>query len=42
MVLLKGVLIHINPNQLNKVYKKISVYLKYILIAEYYNPYQLK
>ncbi|MBD5555782.1 MAG: pseudaminic acid biosynthesis-associated methylase [Roseburia sp.] len=34
-----GVLIHINPNELNNVYKKLYDYsLKYILIAEYYNP----
>lgn len=39
LVLIKGVLIHINPKYLNKVYKKLyeSTH-KYILIAEYYNP----
>lgn len=39
LVLLKGVLIHINPDVLEKVYKKIiSATRKYLLIAEYYNP----
>jgi len=39
LVLIKGVLIHINPNMLTKVYQKIfSAASKYILIAEYYNP----
>jgi spore coat polysaccharide biosynthesis protein SpsF len=39
LVLIKGVLIHINPNMLAKVYQKIySAASKYILIAEYYNP----
>ena len=43
LVLLKGVLIHINPNQLKKIYKKISTLSsKYVLIAEYYNPYPIK
>ena len=39
LVLIKGVLIHINPDQLNIVYKKLyqSTH-KYILICEYYNP----
>ena len=33
-----GLLIHINPNDLNKVYKNIfSLSKKYILIAEYFN-----
>ncbi len=32
-------LIHINPNELNNIYKKIFDYSKkYILIAEYFNP----
>lgn len=32
-------LIHINPNQLNDIYKKIyNISNKYILIAEYFNP----
>ena len=43
LVLLKGVLIHVNPNQLKKIYKKISTLSpKYVLIAEYYNPYPIK
>lgn len=37
--LIKGVLIHINPNELELVYEKLySTSNKYILIAEYYNP----
>lgn len=37
--LIKGVLIHINPNMLSKVYEKLyNSSSKYILIAEYYNP----
>ena len=43
LVLLKGVLIHINPNQLNKIYNKInSIASKYVLFAEYYNSYPIK
>lgn len=43
LVLVKGVLIHINPNQLKDVYKKIfNLSKKYILIAEYYSPYPTK
>jgi spore coat polysaccharide biosynthesis protein SpsF len=39
LVLIKGVLIHVNPKQLNKVYEKIfKLSKKYILIAEYYSP----
>ena len=39
LVFTKGVLIHINPNYLEEVYKKLYNYsIKYILIAEYYNP----
>ena len=39
LVLIKGVLIHINPEYLNIVYQKLyEASLKYILIAEYYNP----
>lgn len=39
LVLVKGVLIHINPKQLSKVYLKIkNLSKRYILIAEYYNP----
>jgi pseudaminic acid biosynthesis-associated methylase len=35
----KGVLIHINPNELEKVYQNLyDISNKYILIAEYYNP----
>jgi pseudaminic acid biosynthesis-associated methylase len=37
--LIKGVLIHINPEMLNIVYEKLyKASSKYILIAEYYNP----
>ena len=36
---IKGVLIHINPKMLNKVYDQLYISSKkYILIAEYYNP----
>ena len=43
LVLVKGVLIHINPKQLNKIYKKIhNLSKKYILIAEYYSPKPVK
>lgn len=36
---IKGVLIHINPEMLDKVYEKLyDLSNKYILIAEYYNP----
>ena len=39
LVLCKGILIHINPKQLNKIYNKIfTLSKKYILIAEYYSP----
>jgi spore coat polysaccharide biosynthesis protein SpsF len=39
LALIKGVLIHINPNQLNEVYSQLyNASSKYILIAEYYNP----
>jgi len=35
----KGVLIHINPDYLSEVYKRLYDYSeKYILVAEYYNP----
>lgn len=38
-VLIKGVLIHINPNCLNQVYDLLyQTSKKYICIAEYYNP----
>lgn len=37
--LIKGVLIHINPDMLNTVYEKLyNSTNKYILICEYYNP----
>jgi spore coat polysaccharide biosynthesis protein SpsF len=37
--LIKGVLIHINPDMLNLVYQKLyDASNSYILIAEYYNP----
>jgi pseudaminic acid biosynthesis-associated methylase len=39
LVLIKGVLIHINPEELVTVYDKlVSACAKFILIAEYYNP----
>lgn len=39
LVLIKGVLIHINPDQLTNVYNKLVASSKrYILVAEYYNP----
>lgn len=39
LVLIKGVLIHINPEQLDKVYSVIAKSAgRYICIAEYYNP----
>ena len=39
LVFIKGVLIHINPEYLDTVYKKLyDASDKYILIAEYYNP----
>lgn len=39
MVLIKGVLIHINPKELNNVYEKLyKCSKKYICIVEYYNP----
>lgn len=39
LVLCKGVLIHVNPNQLKKVYEKIyNLSNKYILLAEYFSP----
>ena len=39
LVLIKGVLIHLNPEYLNEVYcKLVKCCSKYILIAEYYNP----
>lgn len=39
LVLIKGVLIHINPDELPNVYDKLmAATKKYLLIAEYYNP----
>ena len=37
--MVKGVLIHINPDQLNNIYEKIYYSSnKHILIADYYSP----
>ena len=42
-VLIKGVLIHINPKQLRSIYDKIyKISDKYIYIAEYYSPEPMK
>lgn len=39
LVLIKGVLIHINPDKLDLVYEKLyQSSNKYILVCEYYNP----
>jgi pseudaminic acid biosynthesis-associated methylase len=39
LTLVKGVLIHTNPDMLNELYQKIyDSSSKYIMIAEYYNP----
>ena len=39
MALIKGVLIHINPSELQNVYQKLSLIAsRYVVIAEYYNP----
>lgn len=39
LVLIKGVLIHINPDALPQVYDKlVNASGKYLLVAEYYNP----
>lgn len=39
LVLIKGVLIHLNPEVLPQVYDKlVSASRRYILVAEYYNP----
>jgi pseudaminic acid biosynthesis-associated methylase len=39
LVLIKGVLIHINPNSLQLVYQKLfDATRRYLLICEYYNP----
>jgi len=37
--MIKGVLIHINPDMLNTVYEKLyQASSRYLLVAEYYNP----
>ena len=42
-VLIKGVLIHINPNKLDIVYQKLyDSSKKYICLVEYYNPTPIK
>jgi pseudaminic acid biosynthesis-associated methylase len=39
LALIKGVLIHINPDSLNIVYEKLyQASNRYLLVAEYYNP----
>ena len=39
LVLIKGVLIHINPDELPRVYDKlVGSSSRYLLVAEYYNP----
>ncbi len=39
LTLIKGVLIHINPDELPKVYQKlVDSTQKYLLVVEYYNP----
>jgi len=39
LVLIKGVLIHINPQQLPLVYEQLAALsARYVVIAEYYNP----
>lgn len=39
LTLIKGVLIHINPDELSDVYDKlVASSSRYILVAEYYNP----
>jgi spore coat polysaccharide biosynthesis protein SpsF len=39
LTLIKGVLIHINPDELPQVYEKLVASCgKYLLVAEYYNP----
>jgi spore coat polysaccharide biosynthesis protein SpsF len=42
LVLIKGVMIHVHPKDLKKLYKKIEkLSKKYILICEYYNPHPI-
>lgn len=39
MTLIKGVLIHINPDKLGEVYRRLYDFSsRYVLICEYYNP----
>ena len=39
LAMIKGVLIHINPDELNTVYDKLyAASSKYIFVCEYYNP----
>ena len=39
MTLIKGVLIHINPEALTEVYDKLfAACSRYLLVTEYYNP----
>lgn len=39
LALIKGVLIHMNPDALPQVYKKLAASAgRYLLVAEYYNP----
>lgn len=39
LALIKGVLIHINPDELNQVYHKlVAATNHYLMVAEYYNP----
>jgi len=43
LVLIKGVLIHMNPDILGEVYEKLfNATEKYLLIAEYYSPVPVK
>ena len=43
LVLCKGILIHLNPKDLLKTYKKMNkLSKKYVLIAEYFNPSPVK
>jgi spore coat polysaccharide biosynthesis protein SpsF len=43
LVLIKGVLIHINPDELQNVYQKLyNASKRYIVIVEYYNPTPLE
>ena len=39
LVFTKGVLIHLNPDEINKVYDLMyEISTKYLIVAEYYNP----